>query len=184
MNTLIINGSPRKLGDSITLINEMKKYLKGSHIDVNTYYDDISPCIDCRYCWSNEGCCIDDKMQDVYTLLNEVDNVIIASPLYFSELTGELLNFASRLQMVYAQQSLRKNTEFKFKRKNGVLILVGGGDKVTKPAEIRAQIIFNLMNVKLIESIFSLETNILPAKEDNKALEKAKEVALLLNQLY
>jgi len=49
MKTLIINGSPRKNGDSMTLINEMRKYLEGEVKIINTYYDNISGCIDIAY---------------------------------------------------------------------------------------------------------------------------------------
>jgi multimeric flavodoxin WrbA len=62
MRTLIINGSPRKNGDTMTLINEMTQYLSGELKIINTYYDNISLCIDCRYCWQNDGCSIDDGL--------------------------------------------------------------------------------------------------------------------------
>jgi len=48
MKTLIINGSPRKNGDSMSIANEMIKYLEGEIKVVQTYYDNISPCLDCR----------------------------------------------------------------------------------------------------------------------------------------
>ncbi|WP_169717969.1 hypothetical protein SPSIL_030240 [Sporomusa silvacetica DSM 10669] len=43
MKTLIINGSPRKNGHAMTLVNEMTKYLNGEVRIIHTYYDDISP---------------------------------------------------------------------------------------------------------------------------------------------
>lgn len=55
---------------------------------VYAYRCDISPCVDCRYCWENNGCAIEDEMQAVYRFLQECDNILIASPIYFSELTG------------------------------------------------------------------------------------------------
>jgi multimeric flavodoxin WrbA len=183
LKTLIINGSPRKNGDTMSLINEMTKYLNGELKLINTYYDKISPCIDCRYCWKNDGCSINDEMQEVYKLLNEVDNVILASPLYFSELTGQLLSFASRLQYFYVSRRIRRDTHFKLKKKNGVFILTGGGDLVTEPAMKTANILFGQMNVKSIGTVFSLKTNDMPAKDDREALSKAREFALKLNEL-
>jgi multimeric flavodoxin WrbA len=183
MKTLIINGSPRKNGDSMTLINEMTKYLNGEVKFVHTYYDNISPCIDCRYCWKNDGCSINDEMQEVYKLLDEVDNVILASPLYFSELTGKLLSFASRLQYFYVSRRIRKDTNFKLKKKNGVLIITGGGDKLTEPAITTANFIFGQINTKSIGTVLSLKTNDIPAKDDIEALSKARDLALRLNEL-
>lgn len=184
MKTLIINGSPRKNGDSMTLVNQMIKYLDGEVEIVHAYYDNIKACTDCRYCWKNEGCAIKDKMQEVYKLLDEVDNVIVASPLYFSELTGELLSFASRLQCFYTRRCIRKDTNFKLKRKKAVLIITGGGDGGPEPAIDRAKIIFRLMNAELIGSVFSLHTDDIPAKEDEDAMQKAQELAIKLNELY
>jgi multimeric flavodoxin WrbA len=184
MKTLIIIGSPRKNGDSMTLVNEMIKYLDGDIKIVHTYYDNISPCIDCRHCWSNDGCSIDDEMQEIYKLLDEVDNVILASPLYFSELSGKLLSFASRLQYFFAIRCIRKNIDFKLKSKNGVIVITGGGDGNPNPAISSANIIFRHINTKLIGTILSLQTNYLPAKEDSEALTKAKNLALSLNSIH
>lgn len=183
MKTLIINGSPRKKGDSMTLVNEMIRHLNGEVKIISAYYDNIKPCVDCRYCWKNDGCCIDDDMQEVYKLLDEVDNVIISSPLYFSELTGQLLNVASRLQTFYARRYIRKDSEFKLKEKNGVLIITGGGDGSPKPAITRANTIFKHINTKLIGTVFSLKTNDIPSKDDKEALLKARVFSFELNRL-
>ena len=184
MKTLIINGSPRKKGDTVTLIDELKKHLKGKVYDISAYYDDISPCTDCRHCWKKEGCKIDDKMQKVYKLLDEVDNVILASPLYFSELTGQLLNVASRLQVVYAAKFFRGLPDFHYKKKTGALILTGGGDAGPTQAIQSAHTIFKLMNVEQVGTVYSLNTNHIATKNDPKALAEVRELALKLNALY
>lgn len=183
MKTLIINGSPRKKGDSMTLVNEMIKYIDGEVKIIHTYYDDISPCVDCRFCWDNEGCCIDDNMQEVYKLLDEVDNVIIASPLYFSELTGKLLSFASRLQTFWVRRCIKKDPTFKLKEKNGVIIITGGGDGSPDPAIARSNIILGHINAKAIGTVLSLQTNEIPSYLDKESLSEAKELSLELNKL-
>lgn len=186
MKTLIINGSPRKNGDTITLVSEMIKYLEGEVKIIDTYYENISPCVDCRYCWHNNGCAISDEMQEIYKLINEADNIVLASPIYFSELTGPLLSFASRLQLFYASKHIRKDKEFKLKDKNGVLILAGGGGdtKGIECAGKTADIIFKQMNARLIDSICTLHTDDVSAKDDADAMNKARVIALKLNGLY
>ena len=186
VKTLIINGSPRKNGDVMTLVNEMTKYLNGEVRIIHTYYDDISPCLDCRYCWNNTGCSIDDGMQEVYKLLNEVDNIILASPIYFSELTGQLLSFSSRLQLFYVSRCIRKDKEFNLKMKNGVLVIAAGGDSknLEERAFESANIIFRHMNTHLIGITRTLHTNDISAEEDIEALSKARELALKLNELH
>lgn len=182
IKTLIINGSPRKNGVSTAIVNEIIKYIEGDIEIVDTYYDNISPCIYCRYCWDNYGCLINDKMQDVYKLINEVDNVVIASPLYFSQLTGKLLSFASRFQCLYVSRCMRKDPEFRLKRKKGIVIITGGGDGNPESALKSANTIFRQINTELIGTVLSLDTNELSAKEDKKALRIARELALSLNE--
>ncbi|WBW95594.1 flavodoxin family protein [Oceanirhabdus sp. W0125-5] len=183
MKTLIINGSPRKNGDTMALINEMRKYLKGEVEVIDAYYANISPCIDCRYCWNNDGCTINDEMQGVYKLLNEVDNVILASPIYFSQLTGKVLSFASRLQCFFVARCIKKDINFQLKKKMGALIITGGGDGNPELGIRGANIIFKQMNTESIGTVQSLHTNNIAAKEDKQALKNVRELALRLNEL-
>lgn len=88
MRTLIFNGSPRKNGGTSKLVKELKDHISGEVDVIDSYRTDISPCVDCRYCWTNDQCSINDEMQTVYRLIDEADNIIIASPIYFGELTG------------------------------------------------------------------------------------------------
>ena len=70
------------------------------------------------------------------------------------------------------------------KTKKGVIIITAGGDtKNYERAQKTANIIFHQMNTSSIGSIFSVHTNDIPAKEDIQALDKAKELALKLNEL-
>lgn len=184
MKTLIINGSPKRNGDTAVLINELVKSLIGE-VKILTCYDEISPCNDCRFCWENPGCCIDDEMQKVYPYLQECDNVILASPIWFSSLSGPLLNISSRIQTLFAGTYFRRE-EKKCKEKNGVLILVGAekGTEVTPTAN--ALTIMKFMNARrpCIATIYSLDTNNVPAELDAVAIKNVKEAALKLNNLY
>lgn len=68
-------------------------------------------------------------MQGVYRAIIEFDNVVIASPIHYSQLTGPLLSLASRFQCYYAARKFR-GSPVELKRKNGGLILVGGGNEI------------------------------------------------------
>lgn len=186
MKTLIINGSPRMNGDTMTLVNEMIKYIEGEVRIVHTYYEKIGACVDCRYCWSNNGCSINDSMQEYYQLLDEVDNVVLASPIYFSELTSELLRFASRFQRFFVARCIKKDNEFKLKKKNGALIIAAGGDSrnLEERAIDSANIIFRHINTQSVGVVRTLYTNDIPANEDIEALENVRELALKLNKLH
>ena len=124
MKTLIINGSPRKSGNTVTFLNELKKHLNGEVYQIDTYYTKSSPCYDCRHCWTNEECIINDEMQDAYKMIDDTDNLIIASPIYFGNLTGSLLNWASRLQIYWIARRIRKVEPLRIKNRKGVVVLI------------------------------------------------------------
>ncbi len=184
MKTLILNGSTKRNGDTAALTNELAKHLSGEVKIVSSFFDDISPCIDCRYCWSNVGCAIKDDMQNIYDYLESCDNLVVASPIWFSELSGPLLNLASRIQTYFAARWFR-NEPNKIKHKNGVLLLVGAEPGTEKKACSTAHTIFKHVNaLPCVASIFSLNTNNVPASEDSKALSEIHNTAALLNQFY
>ncbi len=78
--TLIINGSPHKNGDTAYILQQIKNKLEGEVEEINAYFDKISPCIDCRHCWKQEGCAIKDGMEKIYK--DDYDTIIVASPIY------------------------------------------------------------------------------------------------------
>ena len=177
MKTLIFNGSPRKNGDTRSLIHELMNQLQGQVKIVNAYDCNISPCLDCRYCWQEDGCSIEDDMQEVYDYIQVCDNIIIASPLYFSEISGQLLSILSRLQTYFASSHFRKNPPIEKQKKGGV-ILVGGGDGKMDKAYETACILLKHMHARPLDiKIFSHNTNRLPAIEDRQVLEKIKDLA-------
>lgn len=185
MKTLILNGSPRRHGDTVTLIDALIQALSGEVYQVNAYYDPISPCIDCRYCWSREGCIIKDDMGPIYRLMQEADNFVIASPLYYSELTGALLNVVSRLQPFYAARYIRKDPGFQMKPKLGALLLAAGGStKDFKRASETAELIFEHTNTKLVGRAVAACTDQVPAHRDRQALEAARTIAERLNAAH
>lgn len=181
IKTLILNGSPRKNGDCAAMLTALREDLRGEIAEVRAYDPGISPCTDCRFCWRHDRCAIEDAMQNVYRMVEECDNVIIASPVHFSELSGSLLSLASRFQLYFAARFFRKDP-VPIRRKVGVLVLSGGGDGSHEKAVSTATTLFHQINAEKIDSVFSLKTNDMSAKEDTIALAAAREAARMLNK--
>lgn len=181
MKTLILNGSPRANGDTVSLVEKLTDALKGDIHIVNTYNCNISPCMDCRYCWKNDGCAINDEMQEVYSYIESCDNIVIASPIYFSELTGQLLNTASRLQRYYCARFFRNETPIT-KSKKGAVILVGGGDgHIEKPYETACILLHQMNCYNIHDAVYSHNTNEIPAVRDEKVLCGINSIARFFN---
>ena len=182
MKTLIINGSPRKDGDTVALINALKKHLKGDVLELNPFYDTIAPCNDCRGCWKKPMCIIRDDMDTVYA--DDYDVLVIASPLHMSSLPGPLINLASRLQMYYASRE-KLHAPIPRRKKDAVMLLVGGGGGGGSDIAVhQMKTIFSLLWAKLNEEniVMSMDTDRVPAKDDETAMAQAKEIAQRLSR--
>lgn len=179
MKTLILNGSPRKQGDTAALLKRLRARLDGEIVQLNAYDGTISPCNDCRFCWKNPTCRIQDAMDVVYR--DDYQRVIIASPIYLHNLTGPLLSLASRLQLYYARSHIQKKP-LPIKKKAGALILTGGGNGSPEGAMLSAACIFSLLGASFDAShvVQSLKTDTLPAKEDTAALGAIDALADML----
>jgi len=85
---LVVQGSPRKKGNSIALAEQIVKGAEsvGAEIELIYLHDkNISPCQACYACQrpDSSGCAIDDEMQPIYKKLIDADCWIIASPVYW-----------------------------------------------------------------------------------------------------
>lgn len=181
MKTLILNGSPRKNGDTASLIACLAEHILGEVKIVNAYDGSISPCIDCRACRKQVGCVINDGMQEVYEYLKTCDNVVIASPIYFSELTGQLLNIASRLQTYYSARYIRHEAPM-LSRKKGAVILTGGGTGDPMRAYKTASELLSYMNAaEIFPLVCSHNTDRVPAAEDRETLADVRKAAEFLS---
>jgi hypothetical protein len=92
----------------------------------------VSPCRECRHCSIDGECIVNDEMQQIYTKMMECDLLIIASPVFFTSVPGQLKIFIDRFQRFWASKyELGKNIISKTDRK-GILISCAG----SKPPDI------------------------------------------------
>lgn len=98
---LVVHSSPRKKGNSNTLANGIIKGAESAGADVESVYLhglDISPCNACYACQKKDskGCAIDDEMQTIYPKLVECDTWVIASPVYWFNMSAQTKLFMDR----------------------------------------------------------------------------------------
>jgi multimeric flavodoxin WrbA len=176
--TLIINGSPHENGDTAALVRQLRRSSADcEYAEMSAYRANISPCVDCRSCWTVKGCVIDDDMRAIYS--DDFDNVVVASPIYLSNLPGPLLSVASRFQMHFgAARKLRD--PFVLRRKKGGVILAGGGSKGGAEGALHsARVMLRMMNASGFEenTVMSLRTDFIPASRDADALDGVRKMA-------
>ncbi len=95
MRILILNGSPRPKGNTKQMVDAFKEGAEsvGHQVDVvDVCKKKIAGCLACEYChMKGNGVCVQkDDMQEVYSLLAEADMLVIASPIYYHGISGQL----------------------------------------------------------------------------------------------
>ena len=100
MNVLMINGSPRKDGNTTIAVNEMVKTFESENIEVEVVQVgtmDIRGCIACGSCHKTGKCVFDDIVNTLHDKLAAADGVVIASPVYYASANGSLISLLDRL---------------------------------------------------------------------------------------
>lgn len=97
---LVIEGSPRRGGDSDTLSDQFINGAKESGHEVEKIYlnsKNIRGCQGCRACRNNGGVCVikDDEAEIVEKLIQS-DVFVLVSPVYFYSVTAQLKLFMDR----------------------------------------------------------------------------------------
>lgn len=124
MKTLVIIGAARPNGNTRQMVDLLLDKLEGEKEIVDAYRTKVKSCKDCRYCWKTKACIIKDGMQEIYQKVEEADNIILASPMYFHSVTGKMKVMIDRFQ-VYWAGFIRKDMPEKPLRK-GAILMVGG----------------------------------------------------------
>ena len=179
--TLIINGSPRIHGNTAFLIAELKKHLEGEVIEISAFRSGIAPCVDCRACWTTAKCVVEDDMQIIYD--DDFDNIVIASPVYYSTLPGSVLSLMSRLQPWHAA-TFFLNEPLKQRPKKSAAILTAGGKGNEANAQHHLSAFFKQVNATGFRDhiVCSGKTDTIPAWEDKAAIAGVAELAKWLNE--
>ncbi len=175
MKTLVLFGSPRQNGHTKQMLNIFLQHLGGEYkiIDAYKYFHSdkqIKPCVDCRYCWNHNACSINDSMSEVYSYLEQCNNVVIATPIYFNGIPAPLKIIIDRFQ-VYWVGTIRGDKPTSCNKK--AVILMSGGSRPFESqfdcASIILRRVIKDINSKLISEVIFPDT-------DRSRLEDCQDV--------
>lgn len=100
MKVLLLNGSPRKEGNTFAVLREMEKTFNAEGVQTELIHvgnQNVHGCLACGKCGELGKCVLDDLVNEVAPLFEEADGVIIGSPVYYASPNGTLLAFLDRL---------------------------------------------------------------------------------------
>ncbi|MBF0451555.1 MAG: NAD(P)H-dependent oxidoreductase [Candidatus Magnetomorum sp.] len=129
MLVLGIQGSPREKGNTKALLSafmDTAQKTGAETIVVNAYKTHIQPCIECGICEKNGFCSINDDMQnEIYPLLRRADIIVLASPIFFYNVTAPLKAFIDRSQTFWARKYRLNLEDPRRKFRKGLLLALG-----------------------------------------------------------
>ncbi len=100
MKVLMINGSPRKEGNTYTALHEMEKIFEKEGIETEILHvgsKDIRGCVACLSCKKTGKCVFDDMVNEAASKFQASDGLVVASPVYYASANGTLISFLDRL---------------------------------------------------------------------------------------
>jgi len=96
----VISGSPRKNGNTEILLREILGTMGSESVDVHYYHLNnlnFRGCQGCMYCRSHPFCTMKDDLSAVLSSIQESDLVMIGSPVYMYQVTGQTKLFFDRM---------------------------------------------------------------------------------------
>lgn len=113
MNIVILNGSPRPHGNTAAMVAAYREGAEqaGHHVTVfDVCRMRIAGCLACEYCHNKERrvCVQKDDMHRIYPALDAADMLVLASPVYYHGLSGQLKCVIDRIYAPGYPRRLRK----------------------------------------------------------------------------
>jgi multimeric flavodoxin WrbA len=122
MKILAVSCSPRKKGNTATLLAEALKGAQQEGAEVELYSvsgKTIKPCDGCGTCNDTGKCHIQDDMQELYPKMVEADGIIFGTPIYF-------YNMASQAKTIIDRTMVTGHPDMSLANKVGGIVAVAG----------------------------------------------------------
>lgn len=114
-NVLILSGSPRKFGNSELLCESFRQgaLQAGHRVRLTRIAEkNIRPCTSCFFCLQHDGICVQtDEMAQVLKDMLAADVIVLASPVYFFNISAQLKTAIDRC---FCQYSNIRDKQFYF----------------------------------------------------------------------
>lgn len=120
MKILVLNGSPRKNGNTAQMVEAFREEAEANGHEV-TVFDvtrmNIKGCLACEYCHGKGAgkCMRKDDMQEIYDVLKDAEMLVLAAPIYYHGISGQLKCVIDRFYSILyptAPETLKKVAMF------------------------------------------------------------------------
>jgi multimeric flavodoxin WrbA len=184
MKVVVLNGSPRKDGNTAALLKKATEDHAGVDLKYFNLVDmKIKPCISCMYCKTHELCSIKDDMEKIYKAITDADVIVFGSPIYMGAESAWMKGTIDRLYAFLAMNPDGPGYQTKLAQgKKAVTIFTCGnpqGDKVYSFMNDRSYSWLSLAGMKEVRSYIvpgvRPSTNIMDLAATGKVVEEVKK---------
>lgn len=117
LKVLMLNGSPHANGNTAVALREMEEIFKASGVEVETVLignQAVRGCTACGACGKLGKCVFDDVVNELKPKFEEVDGLVVASPVYYASANATLIACLDRLVL---QHTVRQDDEGRRERR-------------------------------------------------------------------
>ena len=181
MKAVGISASPRRSGNSEILLDRALEGAASAGADIGKIVLselDFKPCQECGGCDNSGVCVIRDGMDRIYGELDKAGAVLIASPVFFANLSAQAKMMIDRFQCAWIAKYILKPRS-PVKRRRGIFIATAGSYRKDhfKNAGSVVKAFFATIDAEYAGELFcgGIEKTLV-ISQDEKTLNKAYEL--------
>jgi arsenate reductase len=154
MLVLGFQGSPRKKGNTAFLLTNFMQAIEklGAQTRmIEVTQKNIIPCREYVVCERKGYCPIDDDVKtEIYPLIRQAEVIVLASPIFFFNMTAQLKAVVDRCQLFWARKYKLKLADPAKKTKRGFLLSVGAskGKSLFDGLQLTAKYFFDAIDAR------------------------------------
>jgi multimeric flavodoxin WrbA len=138
MKIIALNGSPRKKWNTATLLQKALEgaVSQGAITELIHLYDlNYKGCISCFACKTLGGksygkCVVQDDLASIFSRIEQADAILMGSPIYWGDISGEMKSFLERLMFQYMTYTNPPGALFPKKIKTGFIYTMNISEEV------------------------------------------------------
>jgi len=185
MKVVTILGSPRKDGNSAILTQEIIDIAKKSNNNIQSFhlnklnYKGCQACMSCKT--KTDYCVINDDLKEVLEAIRDCDALVLASPIYFADITAQMKGLIDRTYSYLVPDFLNKPEPTRLKTGKTLIFILPQaqpGEKLFADIFPKYEFFLKIMgftNTYQVRACGVLEAG--SVKENPDIIDKVREIA-------
>lgn len=184
MQILAFNGSPRKKGNTSTIVSAVLEGAQSAGAEtteVRLHDINMKGCQGCLSCRTNPGVCAQkDELSPFLAAMATCDGIVLASPIYMYRMAGQIKLFVDRCYSYYATREDGKGYDSVLAPGKRFAVVTSQGaesdEQYSRSVRWLAGMAGTGFGMEEVGRIIHTSSAKVPAKDDHDLLEKARSI--------